>query len=113
MQTTLFAYIDGPLVLRRESDSTLRSLLALCGLGRSFNGPDFSIGAATSAALRGESGASRCASDAFRKNQDCMVKQVQKIQETVLSSTVGGSFRVDRFSGWGSAHLIPGDLVAE
>ena len=30
-----------------------------------------------------------------------MIKEVQNLQEAVLSSTVGGSFIIDRFSGWG------------
>ena len=56
MQATLFAYIDCSPVLRREGGSSLRSLLVFCGLSRRvFKGHSFSIGAATSAGLRGES----------------------------------------------------------
>ena len=39
MQSSLFAYIDGSPVLRRAFDSSLRSLLVLCGLSsRVLNG---------------------------------------------------------------------------
>ncbi|KAK2184447.1 hypothetical protein NP493_265g00018 [Ridgeia piscesae] len=74
VQATLFAYIDGSPMLRKEFDSSLRSLLAFCGLSsRVFKEHNFRIGAATSAALRVESGAQirpagRWASDAFRKD---------------------------------------------
>ena len=73
MQATLFAYIDGSPMLRREGDSSFRSPLAFSGLCRRVcKGHSFSIGPATSAALRSESdaqirSASRWASDAFRK----------------------------------------------
>ena len=73
VQSNLFAYIDGTPMLRRDFDSSLRSLLAFCGLSsRVFKEHSFRIGAATSAALRGESdaqirAAGRWASDAFRK----------------------------------------------
>ena len=58
VQATLFAYIDGTPMLRREFDYSLRSLLAFCGLtSRVFKVHSFGIGVATSAALRGESDA--------------------------------------------------------
>ena len=69
----LFAYADGSPMLRREFDRLLKRLLEFCGLSTTvFKGHSFRIGAATSAALRGESdaqirAASRWASDAFRK----------------------------------------------
>ena len=60
-------------MLRREFDAILKRLLELCGLSsKVFKGHSFRIGAATSAALRGESdaqirAAGRWASDAFRR----------------------------------------------
>ncbi len=69
----LFSQPDGSPMLRNEFDVSLKSLLSFCGYqSRSFKGHSFRIGAATAAALRGESDASiraagRWASDAFRK----------------------------------------------
>ena len=73
MQASLFAYIDGSPTLRREFDSSLRSLLLLCGLtSRVLKWHNVRICAAKSAALRGESvvqirPAGRWASEAVRK----------------------------------------------
>ena len=72
-QAILFAYADGSPMLRREFDAILKRLLEFCGLStKVFKGHSFRIGAATSAALRGESdaqirAAGRWASDAFRR----------------------------------------------
>ena len=74
MQASLFAHIPGSPMLRREFDSSLRSLLpgSTCGLSsRPFKWHGVRIRAATSAALRGESDAQirlagRWASDAAR-----------------------------------------------
>ena len=69
----LFAYADGSPMLRREFDRLLKHLLQFCGLSTTlFKGHSFKIGAATSAALRGESNAQfraagRWASYASRK----------------------------------------------
>ena len=69
----LFAYMDGTPMLRREFDLSLKHLLELCNLSsKVFKGHSFRIGAATSAALRGDSdaqirAAGRWSSDAFRK----------------------------------------------
>ena len=69
----LFSQPDGSPMLRNEFDVSLKRLLSCCGYqSRSFKGHSFRIGAATAAALRGESDASiraagRWASDAFRK----------------------------------------------
>ena len=60
-------------MLRREFDLFLKNLLEFCGLSSEvFEGHSFRIGAATSAAFRGESdapirAAGRWSSDAFRK----------------------------------------------
>ena len=73
VQGPLFAYVDGTPMLRREFDFLLKHLLEFCGLSSQvFKGHSFRIGAATSAALRGESdaqirAAGRWSSDAFRK----------------------------------------------
>ncbi|KAK2193758.1 hypothetical protein NP493_7g09005 [Ridgeia piscesae] len=69
----LFAYADGSFMLRREFDVLLKRLLVFSGFSPNvFKAHSFRIGAATSAALRGESdaqirAAGRWASDAFRK----------------------------------------------
>ena len=69
----LFAYADGSVMLRREFDALLKRLLLFSGFNpKVFKGHSFRIGAATSAALRGDSdakirAAGRWASDAFRK----------------------------------------------
>jgi len=69
----LFAYPDGRPMLRYEFDASLKQLLNFCGYkSTSFKGHSFRIGAATAAALRGESDAQirvagRWTSDAFRK----------------------------------------------
>ena len=73
VQATLFAFPDGAPLLRREFDAALKQLLTFCGLQTSaFKSNSFRIGAASAAALRGESdaqirAAGRWASDAFRK----------------------------------------------
>ena len=73
VQASLFAYPDGSLVLRSEFDVSLKRLLGFCGYQTSaFKGHSFRIGAATAAALRGESDAQiratgRWTSDAFKK----------------------------------------------
>ena len=73
VQATLFAFPDGTPLLRREFDAALKQLLTFCGLQTSsFKGHSFRIGAASAAALRGESdtqirAAGRWASDAFRR----------------------------------------------
>lgn len=72
-QALLFAYPDGSPMLRREFDVSLKQLLVFCGYHTSaFKGHSFRIGAATAAALRGESdaqirAAGRWTSDAFKK----------------------------------------------
>ena len=72
-QALLFAYPDGSPMLRREFDVALKQLLIFCGYQTSaFKGHSFRIGAATAAALRGESdaqirAAGRWTSDAFRR----------------------------------------------
>ena len=69
----LFSFIDGSPLLRNEFDSSLKRLLQFCGFHTdSFKGHSFRIGAATAAALRGESDAQirvagRWNSDAFRR----------------------------------------------
>ncbi|RLJ22740.1 hypothetical protein DJ031_00315 [bacterium endosymbiont of Escarpia laminata] len=69
----LFAHPDGSPMLRREFDGSLKTLLVFCGYETSaFKGHSFRIGAATAAALRGESdaqirAAGRWTSDAFKK----------------------------------------------
>ena len=73
MQASLFAYPDGSPMLRSEFDVSLKRLLGFCGYQTSaFKGHSFRIGAATAAALRGESdaqirAAGRWTSDAFKK----------------------------------------------
>ena len=58
MQASLFAYPDGSPMLRSEFDVSLKRLLGFCGYQTSaFKGHSFRIGAATAAALRGESDA--------------------------------------------------------
>ena len=72
-QALLFAYPDGSPMLRREFDVALKQLLIFCGYQTSaFKGHSFRIGAATAAALWGESdaqirAAGRWTSDAFRR----------------------------------------------
>ena len=73
VQASLFAYPDGSPMLRSEFDVSLKRLLGFCGYQTSaFKGHSFRIGAATAAALRGESdaqirAAGRWTSDAFKK----------------------------------------------
>lgn len=73
IQSSLFAYADGSPMLRSEFDVSLKRLLGFCGYETSsFKGHSFRIGAATAAALRGESdaqirAAGRWTSDAFKK----------------------------------------------
>ena len=56
MQASCFAYPDGSPMLRRDIDDSLKQLLVLCGyLTQSYKVHSFRIGAATAAALRGES----------------------------------------------------------
>ena len=68
-----FSYPDGSPMLRHEFDVSLKRLLEFCGYQTSaFKGHSFRIGAATAAALRGESdaqirAAGRWTSDAFKK----------------------------------------------
>ena len=71
--STLFSLQDGSPMLRRTFDVSLKQLLGFCALdSNSFKGHSFRIGAATAAALRGESdamirAAGRWSSDAFRR----------------------------------------------
>ena len=71
--STFFSYPDGTPIVRHEFDIALRSLLAFTGLSSShFKGHSFRIGAATAAALRGDSdaqirAAGRWSSDAFKR----------------------------------------------
>ena len=73
VNTVLFAYMDGTPMSRAEFDLSLKQLLSFAGLShRVFKGHSFRIGAASAAALRGESDAQirvagRWSSDAFRK----------------------------------------------
>lgn len=73
VRSTLFAYPDGSPMLRSEFDVSLKRLLDFCGYQTTaFKGHSFRIGAATAAALRGESdaqirAAGRWASDAFKR----------------------------------------------
>ena len=73
VQASFFAYPDGSPMLRRDFDDSLKRLLVFCGYQTSsFKGHSFRIGAATDAALRGESdaqirAAGRWTSDAFKK----------------------------------------------
>ena len=73
VQSPFFANADGSPMLRSEFDISLKRLLSFCGYQTtSFKGHSFRIGAATAAALRGESdaqirAAGRWSSDAFRK----------------------------------------------
>ena len=73
VQGILFGYPDGSPMLRGEFDVSLKRLLSFCGYKSSaFKGHSFRIGAATAAALRGESdaqirAAGRWSSDAFSK----------------------------------------------
>ena len=73
LQSPFFANADGSPMLRSEFDVSLKRLLSFCGYQTtSFKGHSFCIGAATAAALRGESdaqirAAGRWSSDAFRK----------------------------------------------
>ena len=73
VQASFFAYPDGSPMLRREFDDSLKQLLVFCGYQTaSFKGHSFRIGAATDAALRGESdaqirAAGRWTSDVFKK----------------------------------------------
>ena len=70
---TLFSFPDGTPMVRHEFDLALQSLLAFCGLdSKQFKGHSFRIGAATAAAVRGDSdaqirAAGRWSSDAFRR----------------------------------------------
>ena len=58
VQGILFGYPDGSPMLRGEFDVSLKRLLSFCGYqSSSFKGHSFRIGAATAAALRGESDA--------------------------------------------------------
>ena len=73
LQSLFFANAGGSPMLRIEFDVSLKLLLSLYGCQTtSFKGHSFRIGAATAAALRGESdaqirAAGRWSSDAFRK----------------------------------------------
>ena len=68
----LFAFPDGTPMLRREFDTSLKTLLRFSGFSTDqFKGHSFRIGAATAAALRGDSdaqirAAGRWSSDAFK-----------------------------------------------
>ena len=68
IQSLFFATADGSAMLRSEFDVSLKHLLSFCW----YQTTSFCIGAATAAALRGESNAQiraagRWTSDAFRK----------------------------------------------
>ena len=71
--STLFSFSDGRPMVRREFDLALKSLLNFCGLDSTqFKGHSFRIGAASAAAIRGESdaqirAAARWSSDAFKR----------------------------------------------
>ena len=71
--STLFSFSDGRPMVRREFDLALKSLLNFCGLDSTqFKGHSFRIGAASAAAIRGESDAQiratgRWSSDAFKR----------------------------------------------
>ena len=73
VHTSLFAYPDCSPMLRSEFNVSLKRLLGFCGYQTSaFKGHSFRIGAATAAALRGESdgqirAADRWTTDAFKK----------------------------------------------
>ena len=73
IQSSFFTNANGSPMLRCEFDVSLRRLLSVCGYqNTSFQGHTFRIGAATVAALRGESdsqirAADRWTSDAVRK----------------------------------------------
>ena len=73
IQAALFCFPDGSPIIRRYFDNYLKSLLGFCGLDSThFKGHSFRIGAATAAAMRGDSYAQirasgRWASDAFRR----------------------------------------------
>ena len=70
--SVLFAFPDGKPFKRREFDTILKELFTFCGFNTAqFKGHSFRIGAATAAAMRGESdaqirAAGRWASDAFK-----------------------------------------------
>ena len=74
VKASLLAYPDGSSMLRRDFDDSLKQLLVICGHQTSyFKGHSFRIGAATDAALKGESdpqirAAGRWTSDALNKS---------------------------------------------
>ena len=74
IQSPFFANADGSPMLRSEFEISLKRLFSFCGYQTtSFKGHSFRIGAATAAALRGESdaqirAAGMWSSDAFRKH---------------------------------------------